>query len=367
MSMPSLQSSAPPRRFIDTLRANRIWLHRYALVVVAAIVCLIFFGGQVKSTNSGLSVPDWPNTYDHFMFTFPWEKMVGGIFWEHSHRMIASITGILTFILTLWAYLVEPRRWARRLAMAASLAVLAQGVLGGLTVLFLLPISISAAHGTLAQIYFCLVVTFALVTSKGWKEEVRKEPDSEALPLRKLALATTCIIFAQLIVGAVMRHSEAGLAIPDFPLMFGSLVPPLSDARLAAANSELWKMGLLWKLGISQVTRLQMIEHLLHRLGGLIVFVMVFWTGRRVFKLPTMDRSLRRNAMLLMGLVVVQVSLGILTILTEKQFTITTLHVVTGALTLATSLVLTVRLRHQLYLPHVMPKYSAVVADEVTV
>jgi cytochrome c oxidase assembly protein subunit 15 len=149
--------------------------------------------------------------------------------------------------------------------------------------------------------------------------------------------------------------------------MFGSWVPPLSEARLAAANRELWKMDLLWRMGIPEITRLQMVEHLLHRLGGLIVSVMIFWTGIRVFRMRPQDSSLRRNAALLMGLVVVQVALGILTILTEKQFTITTLHVVTGALTLATSLVLTVRLRHQLYMPHVMPKFSTVVADKVTV
>jgi cytochrome c oxidase assembly protein subunit 15 len=335
--------------------------------VVVAIVCLIFFGGQVKSTNSGLSVPDWPNTYDHFMFAFPWEKMVGGIFWEHSHRMIASITGILTFILTVWTYLVEDRRWVKRLSLAASLAVLAQGVLGGLTVLFLLPISISSAHGTLAQIYFCIVVSFWLVTSKSWRDDVARQSDSRGLPLRRLALATTVVIFAQLVIGAVMRHSEAGLAIPDFPTMFGSWIPPLSDERLAAANRELWKMNLLWKMGISEITRWQMIAHLLHRLGGLVVAVMVGWTAVKVYREQGHHESLRRNAMLLVGLVTVQIVLGILTILTEKQFTITTFHVVNGALTLAASLALTIRVRHLLYAPATMPKPTTqILPDEVT-
>jgi cytochrome c oxidase assembly protein subunit 15 len=321
------------------------------MFVVVAIAFLIFYGAMVKSTGSGLSVPDWPNTYGHFMFSFPWEKMVGGIYWEHSHRMIASIVGMLTFVLTIWTYRVEQRRWVKHLAQAASIAVVAQGALGGLTVLFLLPAWISSSHGTLGQIYFCLVVTLALVTSPKWQDDVRRKPDKPSMPLRRIALATTVVIFAQLVIGAIMRHSEAGLAIPDFPKMFGSWIPPLSDERLAMANKELWKMDLLWKLGNSEITRWQMISHLLHRLGALVVTVMIFWTAIKVFREQSHNRQFKNNALLLVGLVVVQVTLGILTILTEKQFTITTLHVVTGALTLATSLVLTIRVRHQLGQP----------------
>jgi cytochrome c oxidase assembly protein subunit 15 len=347
------------------MNSRNIWLHRYAMVVVVAIVSLIFFGGQVKSTGSGLSVPDWPNTYGHFMFAFPWEKMVGGIFWEHSHRMIASVTGLLTFALTIWVYRADDRRWVKRLALAASAAVLVQGVLGGLTVLFMLPAWISSSHGTLAQIYFCTVVALALVTSPKWVDGFPKEPDSASLPLRNIALATTMIIFAQLVIGAIMRHSEAGLAIPDFPTMFGSWVPPLSDERLAMANKELWQMDLLWKMGNTEITRWQMLSHLLHRLGGLAVTVMVIWTAVKVFRHQVQNREFRNTARLLVALVVVQVTLGILTILTEKQFTITTLHVVTGALTLATSLVLTIRVRHGLYQPATVASVSTVRAEEV--
>jgi cytochrome c oxidase assembly protein subunit 15 len=347
------------------MNSRNIWLHRYAMFVVVAIVSLIFFGGQVKSTGSGLSVPDWPNTYGHFMFSFPWEQMVGGIFWEHTHRMIASITGLLTFALTIWVYRADQRRWVKRLALFASGAVLIQGVLGGLTVMFLLPAWISSSHGTLAQIYFCSVVALALVTSPKWVDGIQKEVDSTSMPLRHIALATTIVIFAQLIIGALMRHSEAGLAVPDFPTMFGSWVPPLSDERLAMANKELWKLDLLWKMGNSEITRWQMLSHLLHRLGGLAVTVMVIWTAVKVFREQGHNREFRNSVLLLLGLVVVQVTLGILTILTEKQFTITTLHVVTGALTLATSLVLTIRVRHRLYQPATVASVSNVLAEEV--
>lgn len=312
------------------------------MFVVAWIIFLIFLGGQVKSTESGLSVPDWPNTYGHFMFSFPWEKMVGGIYWEHLHRMVASVAGMLTFGLTFWVYKVDNRRWVKRLAAAASGAVLVQGLLGGLTVLFLLPAWLSSSHGTLAQIYLCLVVTVALATSRSWRDLVEKGSDRGRVSLRNLALATTCVIFAQLIIGAFMRHTESGLAIPDFPTMFGSWMPPLSADALAAANKE------LWKLDYPQVTLGQMIVHLLHRAWAVVVSGMVIWTAVKVFREQRGNSLLRRPAMLLAALLAAQVTLGILTILTEKQFTITSLHVTTGALTLATSLVLTVRARHLL-------------------
>lgn len=347
--------------------ARSLRLHRYASFVALFVVLLIFFGGQVKSTNSGLSVPDWPNTYGHFMFAFPWDMMRGGIFWEHSHRMIASIAGLLTFALTIWTYRVDSRRWVRTLSLLCSVAVLAQGVLGGLTVIHLLPVSLSASHGTLAQIYLCLVVSVALVTSPRWVDDPVRISDRKRAGLRNVALATTVVIFLQLIVGAIMRHSESGLVIPDFPTMFGSWVPPLSDARLEQANAELWKLNLLWKMGLSEVTRGQMIVHLLHRLGGLVVTLMVAWTAVKVFREQREVTALRRPALLLCTLVVVQVTLGILTILTEKQFEITTLHVVTGALTLMTSLILTIRVRHLLRPFVASATYSVPVAKEVTV
>src|SRR6185436_11918578 len=146
-----------------------LYLHRYAKFVVACTVLLIAAGGMVTSTDSGLSVPDWPNTYGRFMFLYPLDKMVGGIFYEHSHRMIASTVGFLTIILAVWTWRVEARRWVRWLGVAALGAVILQGLLGGLTVLFLLPAPVSIGHAGLAQLFFCITLTLAAATSPWWK------------------------------------------------------------------------------------------------------------------------------------------------------------------------------------------------------
>lgn len=346
---------------------SRLWLHRYAMFVVATILLLIFFGGQVKSTEAGLSVPDWPNTYGHFMFSFPWEKMVGGIFWEHSHRMIASIVGLLTFALTIWVYRVDPRVWVRRVSLAASIAVLVQGVMGGLTVLLLLPVWASSTHGTLAQIYLCLVVVIAMATSARWVDRPERATDSATRPLRRLALMTTAAIFLQLVIGAIMRHSEAGLVIPDFPTMFGSWLPPLSDAAITDANEVLWREDLLWRIGLSEVTRGHMIVHLLHRAWAVVVTALILSLFVRVMRHWKSKAEIRRPATLLMVLVVVQITLGILTILTEKQFTVTTLHVLVGAMTLATSFGLSVLVLHLLApaRAHQTRMASGIVSQEV--
>src|SRR5687768_12326202 len=98
-------------------RSNDMGLHLFAALVAVSTATLIFAGGLVTSTGSGLSVPDWPNTYGWFMLTFPREKMVGGIFYEHSHRLIASTVGFLILVLAFWLWRAEPRRWVRRLGM----------------------------------------------------------------------------------------------------------------------------------------------------------------------------------------------------------------------------------------------------------
>src|SRR5215831_16766054 len=143
-------------------------LNLFSRVVAFSTLILIFAGGLVTSTGSGLSVPDWPNTYGWFMFAFPLDKMVGGIFYEHGHRLIASTVGVFIVILAAWLWRAEPRPWVRRLGFIALGAVIAQGVLGGITVLWYLPASISIAHASLAQIVFCLTVSIAVFTSRGW-------------------------------------------------------------------------------------------------------------------------------------------------------------------------------------------------------
>jgi heme A synthase len=170
-----------------------MWLSRYAKLVSASTVLLIVAGGLVTSTGSGLSVPDWPTSYGWSMFTFPLRNMIGGIFYEHGHRLIASTVGFLTIILAAWIWRAEPRRWVRALGFAALGAVILQGVLGGITVLFFLPTAISTAHAGLAQIFFCLTVTIALVTSRSWNARPAAGWVNDRT-LRLVAATTTAII-----------------------------------------------------------------------------------------------------------------------------------------------------------------------------
>src|SRR5688500_783047 len=186
-------------------------LRIYTAIVALSTAALIFAGGLVTSTGSGLSVPDWPNTYGWFMFTFPLEKMVGGIRYEHSHRLIASTVGFLILVLAIWLWRAEPRLWVRRLGFVALAAVITQGMLGGITVLWYLPDPISIAHASLAQIVFCLTVAIALATSPGWRRAYARgqaAPAPDDRTLQAVAVATTGIIYLQIVVGATMRHTD---------------------------------------------------------------------------------------------------------------------------------------------------------------
>jgi cytochrome c oxidase assembly protein subunit 15 len=325
---------------------NRKRLRRFAWTVVALIFALIFLGGMVKSTNSGLAVPDWPNTYGHFMFTFPLDRMVGGVFWEHLHRMVASVIGLLTFGLTWWVWKVDRRRWVRNTALFASIAVVVQGVLGGMTVLMHLPAWTSSSHGTLAQIYLCLVMLVALAYGSDVVHQTEDQKRSSmGKSLFTLSMVTVGAIGIQLVLGAIMRHLEAGLAIPDFPTMFGSWTLPLSDEAIRQANIELARNGLLEKAHLQEVTRTHMIVHLLHRFWAVVVAILCFVTATKVMRRMKRVPGAVRTAALLIGVVIVQVSLGILTIYTEKQPTVTTLHVVTGAVTLTIAVTLAFKVR----------------------
>jgi cytochrome c oxidase assembly protein subunit 15 len=290
------------------------WHHRFAVFVAACTLLLIAAGGMVTSTGSGLSVPDWPTSYGWNMFTFPVSKWVGGIRYEHTHRLIASTVGFLTIVLAVWTWRIEPRTWVRRLAVAALAVVIVQGLLGGITVLFFLPPAVSIGHAGLAQIFFCLTITLALVTSAGWKYTVDPVDD---LTLRRVALTTTALVYAQIIVGATMRHNGAGLAIPDFPLAFGRLVP------------RVWNMGVA--------------IHFAHRIGAVIVTLAILALAGHVVYHHRRRRELTRPALLLVMFVSMQITLGAFVIWSGKDAVINTAHVVNGALVLATSLLLTLR------------------------
>jgi cytochrome c oxidase assembly protein subunit 15 len=289
-------------------------LHRFSQLVVACTVLLVLAGSLVTSTGSGLAVPDWPTTYGWNMFTFPPSKWVGGIFYEHGHRLIASTVGFLTIILAVWLWRADPRRWMKRLGVVALLAVIVQGVLGGITVLYFLPDAISTAHAGLAEIFFCMTVAIALFTSRGWMESSDEVDDPR---LRAVATAATALIYTQIIVGAAMRHSGAGLAIPDFPLMFGGIVPDRWSSAIAI--------------------------HFAHRVGALVVTTAVIATAAHIWYHHRGRRALTRPAALIVGLVALQLTLGAFTVLTRLNVAINSAHVVCGALVLTTSLVITLR------------------------
>jgi len=293
-----------------------VWLNRFAKLVAVSTFILIFIGGLVTSTGSGLAVPDWPTTYGQFMFSFPLSKMVGGILYEHGHRMVASIVGMLTVILTIWIWLIEPRKWLKWFAGMALFAVILQGILGGITVIHQLPTLVSVMHGCLAQAFFMMTIALAVFTSKKWLEDGFK-PESLQTSLFTLAAATTGVVYMQLILGAIMRHTGAGLAIPDFPLAFGKLIPAIQTQAIAV--------------------------HFLHRLGAIIVSIFIFVTFTKIITKYRSNHGLVRIVATLVVALIAQITLAALTIWSQKAVLPTTAHVATGAFILGTSLVLALR------------------------
>ncbi len=289
-------------------------LHRLALLTAGMTFVLIFVGGLVTSTGSALAVPDWPLAFGKLV-----PKLVGGVRFEYGHRVTAGIVVVLTLLLATWTWAREPRRGVRNTAFAALGLVILQAVLGGITVLLELPLPIAVAHAATAQAFLCLTVAMALFTDPRWESLPRLGRDTESPSLVALCTATTVVIYLQILIGAVMRHLGAGLAIPDFPLSFGQLMPPHFSLFVAISFA--------------------------HRVGALVVSVFVFWTVFRVIGRYRGEPALLRPALALLVLLAVQISLGALTIWSWRAVIPTTAHVAGGAAVLAASLVLTLRAR----------------------
>ncbi|MFN0158217.1 MAG: COX15/CtaA family protein [Bacteroidota bacterium] len=320
-----------------------IWLHRFAVFTAVCTFLLIVAGGLVTSTDSGLAVPDWPLSYGQIM-----PPMVGGIFYEHGHRMVATFVGFLTTILAFWIWRVDDRRWVRTLGWTALAAVIAQGVLGGITVLFLLPTPISVAHATLAQSFFCLTIVLALVTSPSWR--VDASPVSDTIGhTRTLSLWTTGAVFLQLILGAIMRHTESGLAIPDFPLSYGGIIPPTDPGTISDINA------IRLADDLRPIVFAQMWIHFAHRVGAILVSVVLLFHVRRVLHYYS-DSGLREPAIIQSVLLVFQILLGALTVWNGKSVEVTTAHVAVGALLLGISALVTVRTYSLYRLPEREPE-----------
>ncbi len=284
-------------------------LHRYALVTACCTFFLVLAGAMVTSTGSSLSVPDWPLSFGKF---FP--PMTGGVFYEHGHRMVAGTVALMMTGLAFAVQRIEKRKGVKALAWGAVGAVVLQAVLGGVTVLMHLPTAVSVFHAGLAQIFLCLTVSLALVTSKGWMEEKQGRLAGRDPVVPRWTLIAVLAIYTQVIIGAVMRHSGGGLAIPDFPLSFGHLYPPE------------WTFLIL--------------VNFTHRVGALIVLLLVNFISYRVCVHFTEEPGLFLPAVAGVFLVWLQCVLGMLVVVTGKDAFPTSAHVLIGAGVLASMLVL---------------------------
>jgi cytochrome c oxidase assembly protein subunit 15 len=291
-----LEDSVSPSQQVS--EGQRQYLNWFTRLTCACTLFLIFAGGLVKSHEAGLSVPDWPLSYGMLM-----PPMVGNIFYEHGHRMIATLVGFLTLVQAFWIWKIEPRAWVRKLGFLALLAVISQGLLGGLTVLYLLPTPISVGHACLAQAFFCLTVILAMVTSPSWERYLQED----ALPAGRWKFPTliACMVYLQLILGALMRHTGAGLAISDFPFHNGQLLPSFDSPGV--------------------------LVHFSHRLWGYVVALGVFALVASLLRDRQQPTSVRGLAGLIGFTVVAQITLGALTVLWKKPPTLTSVHVVNGA------------------------------------
>ena len=284
-------------------------LHGFAVFTACCTFLLIIAGALVTGNDAGLAVPDWPLSYGSLT-----PPMIGGIFYEHGHRMVASFVGFLTVILAFWLWKRDDRPFVRRLGWIALVVVVTQGILGGITVLFFLPAPISVMHACLAQAFFCIVSSLALLTSESWKRGASGvtsdvTSDVKGVSIRQLSAWTVAAVYAQLILGAALRHSKAGL--------------------------------------------------LLHILGAFVVTFLAIWTVARVYKYYATVSELFRPAMILGILLAAQLSLGVgsyLVRLASREdvqpgalmVAVTTAHVATGAAVLVTSLFLTLQCRRLL-------------------
>lgn len=282
-------------------------VHRFALLVACATFFLIIAGALVTSHDAGLATSDWPLSNGQ---VFP--KMVGNLFWEHGHRLVATTVGLLTIGLVTFLFAKEKRGWVRRLGLLALGVVIAQGLLGGLTVKLMLPLVVSAAHATLAQLFFCTTVSLAVFTSGSWMKERPPVEEQGSPAVRYLCVAAALTIFLQLIIGATLRHS----ATWDKPLPTDLLLTHIG--------------------GAFAVTLL---------LGSAALMILRRHRG---------DTFLAQPAKIALGLLTVQLFLGIAAYITRTaspndpqplnpMVAVTVAHVACGALVFATTIVLTLR------------------------
>jgi len=323
-----LESATPIERRYSS------WLNRFAWFTAFATLLLICSGGMVTSKNAGLAVPDWPTTFGYNMFLFPVSQWIGGVFFEHTHRLIASTVGLLTLILAIWIWRVEDRQSLRNLALIAVAGVILQGILGGLRVTTLKD-QIGIFHACIAQAFLGLIVLVALMTTAFWRrsdanlfgltEQVRKRHSR----VKTLAIATTIAIYIQLALGATMRHQHRDLAILDFPTANGAWIPDTSTQALAKINA--------WRdmQGLSDVSAFQIWLQMVHRFVSVVIAGGVVTFAVRVRRDARESAVLKRLSILWIAFVFVQLTLGAWIIWSNKAADIATAHVAVGAVMLS--------------------------------
>jgi heme a synthase len=312
------------------------WLHRFACLTALLTLVLVGIGGLVTSHGAGMAVPDWPTTYGYNMFFFPISKWVGGIFYEHTHRLVASAAGFLTVILAVWLWVKEPRAWVRWLGIWAVFAVVLQGVLGGLRVV-LTRDQLGIFHAALAQLFLVLVCALALFTSRWWRNLVAAvTPQLDRRGIRNWLLLGTLLIFAQLVIGATIRHQHAGLAIPDFPLAYHKLWPPMDQDSVAFYNASREEVT-----AVNPITAFQIGLQMVHRIIAALIFCAVAFCAWTVRRQLGSRHPLARLSLAWLGLILTQVFLGAFTVWSKKAADVATAHVVAGALSLVAGTLLT--------------------------
>jgi cytochrome c oxidase assembly protein subunit 15 len=317
------------------------YLSRFAWFTAGATVLLICSGGMVTSKNAGLAVPDWPTTFGYNMFFFPVSKWVGGIFFEHTHRLIASVIGFLTIILAVMLWRSRVESWINKLGWVALGAVILQGILGGLRVT-LLKDEIGIFHACLAQAFLGLLVVIALALSPVW-QRMRTYDYVPTRALTIFAMVITGLIYGQLALGATMRHQHRDLSILDFPLAYGQVIPRTDALTIARINEQRDKQAL------SDVTPGQIWLQMAHRFVAVIIGIGIATFYIVVRQRHTSPSPLCRLSTLWLCLVVIQIGLGAWTIWSNKAADIATTHVAVGAITFATAIVISallLRSRH---------------------
>ena len=283
----------------------------------------------MTSKNVGLAVPDWPTTFGYNMFLFPVSKWVGGILFEHTHRLMGSLVGFLTIILAVWLWLSEERRWVRMLGVIAVVGVILQGILGGLRVTMMKD-QIGIFHACVAQAFLGLLVFIALVTTKFWSSFETQHFDSQEFsPIKALAIAITVAIYAQLALGATMRHQHRDLAILDFPTANGAWFPDTSAATLVKINT--WRDA----RALSDVSAFQIWLQMVHRFLALIIAIAIVAVCARVWGETRYFVALKRLSLLWVVLVFGQITLGAWVIWSNKAADVATTHVALGAVMLS--------------------------------